>query len=103
MTAVAYDDLVVAEPARLWTRERRIGVGLAVVGAAAAVGFGALAHNKPARFTLTDDPAGASVSINGRGGAIAFGLLAVVAGGVLLLPTARRWLAWLLGAGIVGV
>ena len=61
--------------------ERRIGVGLAVAGVAAAVGFGALATGEAARFTLTDDPAAASVSIDGMVGAIVFGLLGAAAGG----------------------
>jgi len=103
MTAVSFEDLVVAEPARLWTRERRFGAGLIVAGAAAAVGFGALATGEDARFTLTDDPAGAAVAVNGRVGAIAFAVLAVAAGAALLVPAARRWFVWLLGAGIVGV
>jgi general nucleoside transport system permease protein len=98
-----FDDLVVTEPGRLWTRGRRIGVGLIVAGAAAAVGFGALAKGEQARFTLTDDPSGAAVAIGGRAGAIAFGVLAVIAGAALFLPAAQRWFAWLLGGGIVGI
>src|SRR5688572_14953612 len=101
MTAVSFAELVVAEP--LWTRERRICVGLAVAGVAAAVGFGALATGEAARFTLTNDPAGASVSIDGMVGAVLFGLLGAAAGAALIPRAARRWFAWLLGAGIVCV
>jgi simple sugar transport system permease protein len=101
MTAVSFDELVVAEP--LWTRERRIGVGLAIAGVAAAVGFGALATGAAARFTLTEDPAGAVISIDGRFGAILFGLLGAAAGAALIVRAARRWFGWLLGTGIVCV
>jgi simple sugar transport system permease protein len=98
-----FDDLVVTEPVRLWTRERKIGAGLIVAGVAAAVGFGALASGEQARFTLTEDPSGAAIAIGGSAGAIGFGVLAVIAGAAMLLPAARRWFAWLLGGGIVGV
>jgi simple sugar transport system permease protein len=94
---------VVADPTRLWTRERVTGLVIGFAGLAAASGFGGLASGADARFTLMEDPSGPAVAINGRVGAIAFGVLAAVAGVGLLLPAARRWYAWLLGVGIVGV
>ena len=100
---MTYDDVVVAEPTRLWTRERKVGAVLVASGIAATVGFGALATGEDARFTLTEDPTGPAVAINGMVGAILFGLVAVAAGGALFVPAARRWFAWLLGVAIVGV
>jgi general nucleoside transport system permease protein len=99
MTTV--DSVMVAEPVRFWTRERKVGVGLAASGLAAAIGFGALATGADARFTLTDDLSGAAIAIDGRVGAVLFGLLGAVAGAALLAPGARRWFAWSLGGGIV--
>src|SRR5262249_32598590 len=102
-TAINYDDVVVAEPVRFWTRERRSGLILAGVGVVAAVLFGALAENQDVRFTLTENPAGAAITINGIVGAVLFGLIAVAAGLAMWTPAARRSYSWLLGIGIVGV
>jgi simple sugar transport system permease protein len=103
MTTVIFDDVVVAEPARFWTRQRKVGTGLTVSGAIATILFGALATAQAARFTLTERPDGPGVSIDGRIGAIIFGVVAVLAGAGLLAPAAKRWFTALLGVGIVGV
>jgi general nucleoside transport system permease protein len=103
MTTVTFDDVVVAEPARFWTRQRKMGTGLAVSGAIAAILFGTLATAQAARFTLTERPDGPGVSIDGRIGAIIFGVIAVLAGVGMLAPAARGWFTALLGVGIVGV
>jgi general nucleoside transport system permease protein len=103
MTTVTFDDVVVTEPARFWTRQRKVGTGLAVSGAIATILFGALATAQAARFTLTERPDGPGVSIDGRIGAIIFGVVAVLAGAGMLAPAAKRWFTALLGVGIVGV
>ncbi len=103
MSAVTFTDLVVAEPTRFWTRERRSGAGFVVAGALATLGFGAAATGQAVRFTLTEVPEGAAISVNGTLGAILFGLIAVLAGVLMWLPAAQRWYSWLVGAGIVAV
>jgi general nucleoside transport system permease protein len=103
MSALTYDDVVVAEPVRFWTRERRTGVILGGIGVLSAVGFGALATDQNVKFTLTDNPAGAAINVNGTFGAVLFGLITVVAGAAMWYRGARRFYAWLLGVGIVGV
>lgn len=103
MSAMTYDDVVVAEPVRFWTRERKVGAGLVVCGVAAAVAFGGLATGEDARFTLTDRPDGPSFAIDGFVGAVLFGLIGFAAGAGLFVPTAKRWFTWLLGVGIVAI
>jgi simple sugar transport system permease protein len=103
VTALTYDDVMVAEPVRFWTRERRAGAITAAVGALSAVGFGALSTNQTIRFTLTDNPAGAAIRVSGTAGAVIFGVIAGLAGIAMWVPAAKRWYAWLLGIGIVGV
>ncbi|HEX6872463.1 MAG TPA: ABC transporter permease, partial [Micromonosporaceae bacterium] len=103
MSTLMADELLVAEPTRFWTRERKIGAGLLVFGAAAAILFGTLATGQDARFTVTDDPTGASFAIDGMLGAILFGVLGALAGVGMLLPGIKRWSSWLLGVGIVAV
>jgi ABC-type uncharacterized transport system permease subunit len=100
-TAVA--DVVIAEPVRYWTRGRKVGLGLAVVGVLAALVFGSLATDQAARFTLTENPAGAAISINGTVGAILFAVIAAAAGVGLFMAAGGRWFNLLLGVGIVGV
>jgi general nucleoside transport system permease protein len=102
-TVNAYDELLVADPVGFWTRQRRVGVSLAVAGAVAAVLFGMLAGAEDARFTFTERPSGPSVAIGGRTGAVLFAVIALLAGAAMLAPTARKWFTSLLGVGIVGV
>jgi simple sugar transport system permease protein len=103
VTALTYDDVVVAEPVRFWTRERRAGAITASVGVLSAVGFGVLSTDQTIRFTLTDNPAGAAISVHGTVGAVIFGVIAALAGVAMWVPATKRWYAWLLGIGIVGV
>jgi ABC-type uncharacterized transport system permease subunit len=109
VTSMTADELVVAEPARFWSRPRKVGAGFVAAGVIAAALFGSLATDRPARLTLAETTAGAAVGINGTVGAIVFGLLAALAGGALLAgvggPTVHRgrWFGALLGAGIVGI
>jgi ABC-type uncharacterized transport system permease subunit len=103
MSTMTVDDVMVAEPVRFWTRQRKVGTGLAGTGAIGAVLFGALAGAQDARFTFTERPDGASIAIDGRTGAIAFGALAVLAGVGILAPATRRWFTALLAVGIVGI
>jgi len=91
---------VVVEPVRYWTRQRKVGVGLAAAGVLAAVLFGALATAQKAEFTLAETISGSAIGINGTVGAVVFGALAALAGGAMLV-TARRAFGWLLGLGIV--
>ena len=102
MTSMTVDEVAVAEPVRFWTRQRKVGLGLAVAGALAALIFGALATDQQAKFTLAETTAGSSVGIGGTVGAVLFGLIAAGAGAALLAGVAGRWSAWLLGVGIVG-
>lgn len=93
----------VTAPDQFWTRPRRVGIGLVVVGLAAAAGFGALASSRAAGFTLAETVAGQTVSINGTFGAVLFGVLAAAAGAALWVAPVTRWLPWLLAVGIVAV
>ncbi|GIF70521.1 ABC transporter permease [Asanoa siamensis] len=90
----------VVEPTRYWTRQRKVGVGLAAVGVLAALLFGALATGRKAEFTLAETISGSAVGINGTVGAVLFGAIAALAGAAMLV-TAKRWFGWLLGVGIV--
>jgi simple sugar transport system permease protein len=96
-------DAMALEQVRFWTRERRVGVGLAVAGMIGAILFGTLAGAENARFTFTERPDGPGVSIDGRTGAIVFAMLALLAGVTMLAPTTKRWFTALLALGIVGV
>lgn len=89
-------------PPRFWDRQRRLGVGVLLIGVLATAVFGPLAPSQTARFTLSEDAEGAALSINGQFGAILFGLVAIGAGGVLLAGVARRWQTWVLSLGILG-
>jgi general nucleoside transport system permease protein len=89
-------------PPRFWDRQRRLGVGVLLVGVLATAVFGPLAPSQTARFTLSEDAEGAALSINGQFGAILFGLVAIGAGVVLLAGVARRWQTWVLSLGILG-
>ena len=102
MTASTVDaaPVVVDEPVRYWTRQRKVGVGLAAVGLVAAVLFGALAKAQKAEFTLAETISGSAIGINGTVGAILFGAIAALAGGAMLVTT-RRAFNWLLALGIV--
>jgi general nucleoside transport system permease protein len=99
-TATAETVTETKAPARFWDRQRRLGVGLVIVGLIAAVAFGAVAKSQTARFTLGQGDSGAALSVNGQVGAIVFGIITVVCGGVLLAGLARRWQTALLGVGI---
>jgi ABC-type uncharacterized transport system permease subunit len=102
MSTATMDDLAeVTAPTRFWSRERRLGVALVVIGLAATVIFGALAPSKTARFTLSQDSTGAALSINGQFGAILFGIVTIAAGAALFAGVARQWRTTLLGIGIV--
>ncbi|HEX5594465.1 MAG TPA: ABC transporter permease, partial [Micromonosporaceae bacterium] len=85
-----------------WTRGRKVGAGLLVVGVAAAIVFGLLATPQPARFTLSESAGGATLEIGGVFGAVLFGLIAAAAGAGLLVGFGERWFGWLLGTGVVG-
>lgn len=97
------DGAAIVVPRRYWTRRRRVGLGIAVLGVVAAVLFGALATDEEARVTLAETTAGSSVGIQGTIGAVLFGLIAAAAGGAMLAPISTRWYPWLLGVGIVGI
>jgi ABC-type uncharacterized transport system permease subunit len=101
-TATAEDLTQAAAPARFWDRQRRLGVGVVLIGLIAMVIFGPLAPSQTARFTLSEDAAGAALSLNGQLGTVLFGLVAVVAGVVLLTGRARRFQTLVLSLGILG-
>ncbi|MEU5722984.1 ABC transporter permease [Micromonospora sp. NPDC047738] len=85
-----------------WTRTRKTGAVVLVLGLLAAVLFGALATDQQARFTLSETEGGAALEINGTVGAILFGLIAAAAGAALLAGVPKRWFTLLLGVGLVG-
>ncbi|WIM95960.1 ABC transporter permease [Actinoplanes oblitus] len=102
MSTTTVEELAeVAAPEPFWTRQRRLGVALILLGAVAAALFGALAPSKDARFTLTEDASGAALAINGQLGAVLFGVLTLVAGGLLVAGLLKRWSNALLVTGIV--
>jgi ABC-type uncharacterized transport system permease subunit len=100
-TATVEDLPEVVAPEPFWTRQRRLGLGLILIGGLAAVVFGALAPGEDARFTLSEDAEGAALSIDGQFGAILFGLLTAAAGGVLFAGLLKHWSNALLSAGIL--
>jgi simple sugar transport system permease protein len=103
VSTATVDDLTqTTAPARFWNRQRRLGVGVVLIGLIATVIFGPLAPSETARFTLSEDAAGAALSINGQLGTILFGLVAVAAGAVLLAGQARRYQTTVLSLGILG-
>jgi len=101
-TATVEDLTQTTAPARFWDRQRRLGVGVALIGLVATAIFGPLAPAETARFTLSEDAAGAALSINGQLGTILFGLVAMAAGAVLLSGLARRFQTSVLSLGILG-
>jgi len=101
-TATVEDLTQTTAPARFWDRQRRLGVGVVLIGVIATAIFGPLAPAETARFTLSEDAAGAALSINGQLGTILFGLVAMAAGAVLLAGLARRFQTSVLSLGILG-
>ncbi|MFI7607065.1 ABC transporter permease [Micromonospora sp. NPDC049366] len=102
MSTMAVPDVAVAPVNEgFWTRNRKVGLVLVVLGLLAAVLFGALATDQQARFTLSEDAAGAALSINGTTGAILFGAIALAAGVALLAGLPKRWFLPVLGVGLV--
>ncbi|MGW0431570.1 ABC transporter permease [Micromonospora sp. NPDC003197] len=103
MSTMAVEDVAVAPVDKgFWTRNRKTGAILAVLGVIAAVLFGALATDQAARFTLSEDAAGAALEINGTVGAIAFGVVAAAAGLAFLIGVPDRWFGLLVGLGVIG-
>jgi ABC-type uncharacterized transport system permease subunit len=100
-TATVEETAEVTAPEPFWTRSRRLGVGLVLIGIVAAALFGSLAPNEAARFTLSEDAEGAALSINGQLGAVLFGIVTIVAGGLLLAGIARKRQTLLLSLGIL--
>ncbi|MEH1014151.1 ABC transporter permease [Micromonospora sp. CPCC 206060] len=103
MSTMAVPDVAVAPVDEgFWTRNRKVGAGLLVLGVLAAALFGALATDQQARFTLSEDSAGAALAVNGTFGAILFGIVAAAAGAALLAGVPKRWFSLLLAVGVVG-
>ncbi|PRY28377.1 nucleoside ABC transporter membrane protein [Pseudosporangium ferrugineum] len=100
-TATAEQSAPTAAPVRFWDRQRRLGVGLVLIGLVATILFGALAAAETARFTLSEDAEGAALSINGQLGAILFGVVALAAGGLLLAGLLRAYQTLVLSLGIL--
>lgn len=100
-TATVEEPATTVAPTRFWDRQRRLGVGVTLIGLVATVVFGAVAASETARFTLSEDAKGAALSINGQLGAILFGLLALAAGVVLLAGQLRKYQTWVLSIGIL--
>jgi ABC-type uncharacterized transport system permease subunit len=100
-TATVEETAEVTAPEPFWTRSRRLGVGLVLIGIVAAALFGSLAPSEAARFTLSEDAEGAALSINGQLGAVLFGIVTIVAGGLLLAGIARKRQTLLLSLGIL--
>ncbi|HEX5595313.1 MAG TPA: hypothetical protein VFX61_04700, partial [Micromonosporaceae bacterium] len=103
MSTMVVEDVAVAPVNQgFWTRSRKVGTGLLVVGVIAAIVFGLLATPQPARFTLSESAGGTTLEIGGVVGAVLFGLIAAAAGAALLAGLGERWFGWLLGIGVVG-
>jgi simple sugar transport system permease protein len=100
VSTITADEAFVAPETGFWTRSRKVGAGLVVLGILGAVVFGSLATSQTARFTLSEDAEGAALAIDGTVGAILFGLIAAAAGAAMF---ADRYFPWLLGIGIVGL
>ncbi|BCJ53990.1 ABC transporter permease [Actinoplanes sp. NBRC 14428] len=100
-TATVEQSAPTAAPVRFWDRQRRLGVGLVLIGLVATILFGALAAAETARFTLSEDAEGAALSINGQLGAILFGVVALAAGGLLLAGLLRAYQTLVLSLGIL--
>jgi len=102
-TLTAHTSEVLAAAEGWWTRARKTGVVLVVLGVGAAVLFGGLAKSGlDARFTFSTTAEGAGVSIPAKAGAIGFGLLCALCGGALLAGAPARWLRWLGSLGGFG-
>jgi general nucleoside transport system permease protein len=79
-----------------WTRARKAGAVLVVLGVGAAILFGALAKSGvDARFTWGTTTKGHGISIPAVGGAVGFGVLCALCGAALLAGVGERWLRWL--------
>ncbi|TDC37966.1 ABC transporter permease [Micromonospora sp. 15K316] len=102
MSTMAVPDVAVAAVDEgFWTRNRKVGLVLLLLGLLSAVLFGALATDQQARFTLSEDAAGTALEINGTFGAILFGVIALAAGAALLTVVPKRWFLLVLGVGLV--
>jgi general nucleoside transport system permease protein len=99
--ATVEDLTEITAPERFWSRQRRLGAGVVVIGLLATVLFGTLAESKTARFTLNEDATGAALSINGKFGAVLFGIVTLAAGATLLAGVAKRWQNAMLSLGIL--
>mgnify|MGYP001176596773 CR=1 FL=1 len=87
-----------------WTRSHRAGTLFAVLGIAAAVGFGALApSDQDARFRLSESADGFTIPIPAAAGAIAFGVLCAVAGVLLFTGVTRRFFGWSVGVALTSL
>ncbi|MEU4687409.1 ABC transporter permease [Actinoplanes sp. NPDC023714] len=100
-TATVQETAEVTAPEPFWTRQRRLGVGLVVIGILAAALFGSLAPGEAARFTLSEDAEGAALSINGQLGAVLFGIVTIATGGLLFASFAKKYQNLLLSLGIL--
>jgi ABC-type uncharacterized transport system permease subunit len=82
-------------PEGYWTRARKAGAILGVLGLIAAIWFTAASPNGPATFFLGENTnlAGAHFEINGKIGTLVFGLIALGAAGALLV-TGKRFGLW---------
>jgi ABC-type uncharacterized transport system permease subunit len=83
-----------------WSRGRRVGAVLVVLGVIAAVFFGSAAPAGSAKFTFTNSGGGAHVNIPAQAGAVVVGLLCLAAGAALLAGAAKRWLPLLTGVAL---
>ncbi|GLY03400.1 MULTISPECIES: ABC transporter permease [Actinoplanes] len=100
-TATVEEIAEAAAPEPFWSRQRRLGVALILIGLLAAALFGSLAPSETARFTLSEDAEGAALTINGQFGAILFGLITLAAGGALVAGVLKRFQNLLLSVGIL--
>ncbi|HWS36496.1 MAG TPA: ABC transporter permease [Actinoplanes sp.] len=100
-TATVEDLTEVAAPEPFWSRSRKLGTALILLGVVAAGVFGSLAPSEDARFTLSENAEGAALAINGQFGAVLFGVLTVIAGGVMVAGLLKRRANLLLVLGIL--
>lgn len=93
-------DVELAVPEAYWTRTRKTGAVMIVLGLLATIVFGALAGSENARFALGENVSGTGFDIPGTAGAIIFGLVALAAGVAMLVT--GRYFGVLTGVALMG-
>ncbi|MQA25358.1 MAG: ABC transporter permease [Micromonosporaceae bacterium] len=96
MTTLHLDEVAESTTARgFWTRSRKAGAMYLLLGAFAALVFGALAPGgEVARFTLSENSEGLAVEVPAKLGAVLLGVLCAAVGVALLTRLAAHHFGW---------